>query len=76
MTTSLALWVVYDHPADYPASYVARRFDTDAKGSMPTESIIICPELEMLRMILAIDMGLTCLARAETDDRVIVETWV
>lgn len=69
--TTLDIWTVYDHPSDWPQFYVARRFVMDH----PTKDIIMCEALEPLRMELSL-MGLTCLARSEQDDPVIVETWL
>jgi len=72
----LAMWTVYKHPKDYPNDYVARRFEVDARGPRPTESIIISETLETLRDVLAFEMHLTPLDRNEGDDPVIVETWL
>lgn len=74
--STLAMWTVYDHPKDYPDKYVARRFDVGAKGAVPSASIIVCPDLETLRTMLAVEMHLTCLPRAAEDDPKIMETWV
>lgn len=73
---ALAMWTVYDHPTDYPEKYVARRFEVDRSGPKPTDSIIIAPDLDSLRAILALDLHLVCLARSEEDDPKIVETWL
>ena len=67
--SSLSIWAVYDHPKDYPYSYIAREF----RNEKPTENIIICQDLEQLRHMLLVDMRLTCLA---SDDPCIVETWL
>jgi hypothetical protein len=72
----LAMWTVYDHPTDYPNTFVARRFDIDGNGATPTASIIVAPDLTTLRDILAFQMGLTCLTRSPGDDPKIVETWL
>ena len=74
--SKLAMWTVYDHPKDYPDSYVARRFDVDADGAKPTATMIACPDLDTLRNILAFELHLTPLARSKEDDPVIVETWL
>lgn len=73
---TLAMWTVYDHPTDYPDKFVARRFDIDANGAQPSSSIIIAADLETLRHILIVDMGLSCLTRSPDDDPKIVETWL
>jgi hypothetical protein len=74
--SSLAMWVVYDHPTDYPNSFVARRFDVDAAGPKPSASIIIAPDLEKLQDVLEFEMGLVKLMRSPGDDPKIVETWL
>jgi len=66
----LILWVVYDHPQDYPDSYVARKFVLD----QPTEEHIVSPRLEMLRKLM-MDWGLSCLPRNPEVEPQIVETW-
>ena len=60
----LAIWTVYDHPLDYPNDFVARRFEVDAGGYRPTESIIVTRDLETLRRIFLTEMHLTCLSRS------------
>jgi hypothetical protein len=74
--TTLAMWTVYKHPKDYPDKYVARRFDVDANGPRPSESIIITGTLAQLREVLQFELHLTCLSRDGGDDPVIVETWL
>jgi hypothetical protein len=69
--TGLTIWTVYDHPKDFPNTFVARRW----AGVTPTQDVIISPDLEDLRRLLAFE-GLTCLARADGDDPTIVETWL
>ena len=45
-----------EHPLDYPDSYVARRFEVDGDGPVPTQSIIIMDSLDDLRDVLAFQM--------------------
>ena len=73
--SKLAMWIVYDHPTDYPHCYVARRFEVGASGATATESMMICPDLDRLRGQLVL-MGLTPINRSDEDDAKIVETWV
>lgn len=72
----LAIWTVYDNPTDYPGKFVARRFDVDASGPRPSASVIVAPDLEALRNILAFELHLTCLTRNEQDEPQIVECWL
>jgi len=69
---ALSIWTVYDHPSDYPSSYVARLWFND----QPTGSLIAADDLEVVREILLTQMGLTRLERAENDDPTIVEVWL
>lgn len=66
------MWVVYDHPQDYPACWVARKWI----GEQPTDAILVAPTLELLRKWLADDMGLYRLDRFEGDDPIIKEVWL
>lgn len=72
-SASLDMWVVYDHPADYPKCFVDRRWVIT--GARPTDNVITCPELDVIRDELAA-RGRFCLARAPGDDCRVVETWV
>jgi hypothetical protein len=73
--TGLIMWAVYDHPTDFPAEYVARRFLVDSDGPLPTSQVLTSNDLDCLRDALQ-DMGLVCLTRSEGDDPKIVETWL
>lgn len=64
-------WTIYDHPRDYPDSYVARKFI----GKDPTQEHIISGDLEFLRECMS-RLGLTKLNRAPQDDSVIMEIWL
>jgi hypothetical protein len=66
----LNMWVIYDHPKDFPEGHVARRFELD----QVTGDIII-GQLDALRKNF-IRCGLVCLTRDPSDDPVIVETWL
>lgn len=65
------IWVVYDHPTDFPDHYVARLW----RGETPTTIGIIDRDLERLRDRLE-GMGLVKLMPQEGDDPVILETWL
>lgn len=73
---TLAMWIVYDNPSDYPGKFVARRFDVDASGPKPSSSVIIAPDVDTLRDILAFELHLVCLTRDPSDDPKIMETWL
>ena len=69
----LPMWVVYDHPADYPDCFVARLW-VSLHEPEATRHAITAPTLDALRALLP--EGLTRLGRAFGDDPVIVETWL
>ena len=69
------MWVVYDHPSDYPEHYVARQHVVGTGGDEATDRVLASPTLESLRVALA-EIGLVCLTRSDEDDPVIVETWL
>lgn len=71
----LSMWVVYDHPKDYPDWFVARKWNVGAEGEAPTDEVMRHNELDGLRETLDF-MGYTCLQREEGDDPCIVETWL
>lgn len=66
------MWVVYDHPSDFPNKYVARKRDD---LGIPTNDIIVTTTLDEMRSMMTMK-GLTCITRSEDDDPVIVETWL
>jgi hypothetical protein len=70
----LSLWTVYDHPVDFPNSYVARRFEVNADGPVATGDLIQ-GELDAIRKSFH-QAGLTCLTRNEGDEPQIVESWL
>jgi hypothetical protein len=66
------IWVVYDHPRDFPSNYVARLWINDK----PTESMMIGPDLEKLRQAIWKHGATVKLMPHEGDDPVILETWL
>jgi hypothetical protein len=70
----LSMWVVYKHPADMPAHYVARRHDVNSGRSTPTAYTCAAATLDGVREMLP--EGLTRLDRFEDDEPHIVEVWL
>ena len=66
----MELWVVYEHPSDYPNKFVARKFVLD----QPTAEIVIGGTIEEAR--LGIPKGLTRFLPDKEDDECIVEIWL
>ncbi|WP_340667820.1 hypothetical protein [Bradyrhizobium ottawaense] len=71
----LPMWTVYDHPIDMPDKFVARCYVVANGENGPTNNWITSSSLRHLRRMLW-RAGLTPLARDETDDSKIVETWL
>lgn len=71
----LPLWVVYDHPSDFPDRYIARQRTVGIAGDQPTDRVMVSLSLDSIRTALA-NLGLVCIPRHETDDPVIVEVWL
>ena len=72
---SLVMWTIYDHPRDYPDSFVARKFLIAGGAPTPTSEIILSTSLDKLRAIM-VGRGLSCITRSPGDDPVVVETWL
>lgn len=69
------LYCIYDHPKDYPDSFVIRLWQI-AKGN-PEPIPGLCGTADTLEGVRAmVPFGKVCLSRNEEDDPCIVETWI
>ena len=66
------MWIITDHPSDFPESFVARRWDD---AYLPTSDYLHSPDLDTLREQMRI-RGLVRIPRDRDDDPVIVESWI
>jgi hypothetical protein len=71
---ALSMWTVYDHPKDFPHTYIARRFEVNGAGAVATDDTVQ-GELRIIRKSFA-RCGMVCLTRSPEDDANIVETWL
>jgi hypothetical protein len=71
----LTMWVVYDHPKDFPFGFVTREWVVTSTGGRPTNNVIKTTPLEVIRTFLE-GKGLVPLGRSPIDDPCIVETWM
>jgi hypothetical protein len=76
----VSLWTIYDHPDDYPESFVARRFEVTAPDDWPataeaTADVIESASLAPLREGM-VERGLTVIPRSPEDQSNIVESWL
>jgi hypothetical protein len=73
---ALETFVVYDHPSDFPNSYVVRRHVVIESRVIPDPvPFLVGPDLDGIREVLEC-RGLYRLNRQEEDDPVIVEVWL
>lgn len=72
----MAIWTIYDHPRDYPAHYVARRWELRRgdENPHPTDDVLLAEHLDELRRLLP--PGLSRFPCVDRDDPCIVETWL
>lgn len=72
----MPIWTIYEHPADYPDLFVARRFDIvpGEPEACATQDILTAASLDELRSLLP--RGLTRIARFHDDEPQIVEVWL
>ena len=70
------MFVVYDHPKDFPNHFVLRRWWIDGKlpDGTPTQDYRTADSLEAIREL--VPWECVCLRRNEGDDPSIVETWL
>lgn len=74
---TVAQWVIYDHPRDYPSHYVVRRWLVGREGVQPTPDIWLRPDLPGARAVVAACApGAYRLEPTRGDDPVIMEVWV
>ena len=75
----LAMWIIYNRPADYRDGYIARMHESDAKGSTATNATLAggptLSHLNLLRNVFA-NAGLIPMDRHPDDDLTIVEVWM
>jgi hypothetical protein len=72
----LSMWTIYDHPLDYPDSFIAREWVMNEFASYyPTKNIILAPDLESIQQQLK-ELGKTQMDRHPKDDKCIIEIWI
>ena len=67
---AVIIWVIYDHPIDYPTGYIARKFLNDK----PTAEVLTADGIHEMRQ--KIPKGFVRIDRHPTDDSSIVESWL
>ncbi len=72
--TRLVMYVIYDHPKDFPDKFIARRWEDNGGEPVPCNVVKVGETIEEVRA--ALPAGLACFTRYPSDDPVIVETWM
>lgn len=73
----LQLYVVYDHPSDFPDHYVVRRMlIKDGETAFDQKYFFQSDNLDTIRHHLVFELGLVRMERDVNDDPVILETYV
>ena len=74
------MWVIYDHPRDYPDNFVVRLWEIKPDGF---SEMCVKPSLNNFHLVKTLDearqlipVGLHAIPRFANDDPVIVEVWV
>lgn len=75
---SLDIWSVYDHPSDYPDSFVARKTTIHKAVITVARDVLKAPTLDAIRALVQhhSPIVLTRFERSPDDDPVIVECWM
>lgn len=74
----LVMFVIYDHPTDFPNNFVVRRWhlqmsEDGRRISVPSDECQLAESLSAARNL--IPSKLTCIPRFDQDDSKIVEVW-
>lgn len=75
--TALDVWTIFDHPLDYPSSFVVRRASISATGIATLDEVWLFEDLDQCRAFIdETQPGLIMFPRDPSDDPVIVECWM
>lgn len=75
-TRRMLQWAIYDHPSDFPNTYVARCWIIEQNGTYgPSTDVIMTTDLDSLRRMME-GMGLVRITRSPDDDPTIIEVWL
>jgi hypothetical protein len=72
--SGLEMWVVYDHPKDFPSFFVARKWTVEHEA-VRTLQLILSVNYSSIEATMK-QFGLTRLNRSEGDDEKIKEMWI
>ena len=71
----LRMWAVFKNPTDYPDQFVARLNEISAAGVVPTETVIISENYDVIERQM-LELGLFKLDRSVDDEPHVLESWV
>lgn len=72
---SMEMWVLYDHPKDFPKHFVARKWSVMGGELQPTNQVIASEDADQIRKVLR-DNGLARVEESGQKDPKIMETWL
>lgn len=72
--STLVIYTIYDHPADYPESFVVRKWD--AVGGEPILGELVGETKTLGQARKLVPKGLVMVSRHPSDDPCIVESWL
>ena len=74
------MWVIYNHPKDYPNNFVVRLWKIE---NAQVTHVVISPSIDNVKLTTtlkearaAVPKGKTKIPRYDDDDPVIVEVWI
>lgn len=77
---AFSMWVIYDHPTDYPNSFVSRRWVAEdiASGKLSaTDDVLVSHSLDNIRhKVRTLGRMNVKIAKRNDDDPKIVEIWI
>lgn len=73
---NLLAWTIYDHPADFPTSFVLRPLSVQEGRVVPLAFHMLAETAEEARLMLPCPPGMVCFPREPKDAPCIFETWM
>ena len=74
------MWVIYDHPPDFPQGFIARQFFLKPgvpRYQLPTDKTLTGDTIEAVRAQLLQSRSITNIGRHQDEtDPLVVETWI
>lgn len=75
MSDAMIMWVLYDHPSDFPDDIVARKFAIAAGEVTATDETKTFASTDEAQTFFS-EFGFVAIPRQDDDDPVIIASWV